>query len=122
MRFRAFNTFTFINYIIFYVIYQLYKITGKPGSLTWLILEVEDGHDVIGEIKHWKHSHFGEDLGKFAQIQNRQHLHIACLTPIILCYCCDGYYLIQARSLDQRTPPARHTDSPQSPPASTVEA
>lgn len=65
------------------------------GSLTWLILEVEDGHDVIGEIKHWKHSHFGEDMGKLAQIQNGQHLHIACLIIVLLYCCCYGYYLIQ---------------------------
>lgn len=54
------------------------------GSLTWLILEVEDGHDVVGEIKHWKHSHFGEDVGKIAQIQNGQHLHVACLILIFI--------------------------------------
>lgn len=46
--------------------------------LTWLILQVEDGHDVIGEIKDRKHSHFGEDLGEFAQIQDRQYIHVFC--------------------------------------------
>lgn len=94
----------------------------KDVALTWLILEVEDGNDVIGEIKHWKHSHFGEDLGKFAQVQNRQHLHVACLIIVLFYNCCCGYYLIQVRRLDPRTPPARYTDSPQSPPASTVKA
>lgn len=51
------------------------------NTLTWLILEVEDGHDVISEIKHRKQSHFSESLGKIAQIKNCQHFHVARLNP-----------------------------------------
>ena len=37
-------------------------------SLTWLILEVEYGYDVIGKIKNWKHCHLWKIDGHFAQI------------------------------------------------------
>lgn len=44
------------------------------NALTWLIFEVEDGHYVIRKIKDGKHSHFGESLGKIAQIKNCQYV------------------------------------------------
>lgn len=50
------------------------------NTLTWFVLEVEDGYDVISEIKHRKHSHFGESLGQIAQIKNRHNIHVASLT------------------------------------------
>lgn len=83
--------------------------------LTWLILEVEDGHDVISEIKHRKHSHFGENVGKIAQIKNRQHFHDVCLVTSEL-------FLCPTAQSGSESPPTQSTDSPPSPPVSTVKA
>lgn len=54
-------------------------------------------------------------MGKFAQIKNRQHVHVACLMT-------SEFFKVQLRSLDQKAPPTRSTDSPPSPPVSTVKA
>lgn len=72
---------------------------------TWLILEVEDGHDVIGKIKHRKHPHFGEGLGNFAQIERCEHFHVAFSITTQSSLCCFGvYFLIQLRRVYRETP------------------
>lgn len=96
-------------------IFMTWIISRKVSStLTWLIFEVEDGHDVVSEIKHWKHSHFGESLGNIAQIKNCQHVHVAGLSCVSV--------LFRLRSLDRKTPqkPVRRLSATASPPWSRL--
>lgn len=83
-------------------IFMTWIISRKVSStLTWLIFEVEDGHDVVSEIKHRKHSHFGESLGNIAQIKNCQHVHVAGLSCVSV--------LFRLRSLEDPPKPGPQT-------------
>lgn len=82
------------------------------STLTWLIFEVEDGHDVVSQIKHRKHSHFGESLGNIAQIKNCQHVHAAGLSCVSV--------LFRLRSLEDPPKPAPPTVRHRKPPWSRL--
>lgn len=90
-------------------IFMTWIISRKVSStLTWLIFEVEDGHDVVSEIKHRKHSHFGESLGNIAQIKNCQHVHVAGLSCVSV--------LFRLRSLEDPPKPGPQTVRHSKPP------
>lgn len=94
-------------------IFMTWIISRKVSStLTWLIFEVEDGHDVVSQIKHRKHSHFGESLGNIAQIKNCQHVHVAGLSCVSV--------LFRLRSLEDPPKPGPPTVRHRKPPWSRL--
>lgn len=44
-------------------------------SLTWLLPQSHDGHDIVRHVKVWKHGQVCQPVGQFVQMQHLKQIH-----------------------------------------------